>query len=168
MANRNIFSLDIKEVRVEQTCSFQGVCSRYVAHNNWALLLQVWFWLWGLKADLNPTTSEVWMVRNVAADQKCILAWNHFELYKPTAGFWNLFFDWQCFSHMVVNTSVWLFVKESRNLSHFNHSVLLPTLGTRLRYWVKLFIGYIGWMAVNLVQTWMLPCRMNVWWFFNV
>ena len=35
------------------------------------------------------------MVQTVAADQKCILAQNHSVLYKPTAGYWNLFFDRQ-------------------------------------------------------------------------
>ena len=40
-------------------------------------------------------TSEVWMVYNAAADQKFILGRNHSVLYKPTAGFRNLFFDRQ-------------------------------------------------------------------------
>ena len=37
--------------------------------------------------------AKVWMVHNVAADQKCILAQNHLVLYNSIAGFLIQFFD---------------------------------------------------------------------------
>lgn len=39
-------------------------------------------------------TWGIWIVHNLAASQRCILALNHSALFKPTV-FWNLFFDKQ-------------------------------------------------------------------------
>ena len=38
---------------------------------------------------------EIWMVHDIVHDQKCILAWNHSKLYRPTVVLWNQFFDTQ-------------------------------------------------------------------------
>ena len=60
---------------------------------------ELWYWMAPVLLVLMKTKQIVfqrfWMVLNVAADQKYVLARKCSVLFKPTVGFRNLFFDWQ-------------------------------------------------------------------------
>ena len=63
VANRKVFSLDLKKIEFEQTCSFQGVCFRYVEHNNWRH--------WGWTGFTSSLVINTWLICDLYQSVTC-------------------------------------------------------------------------------------------------